>query len=117
MPPGSATYLVAAAATSNIAVAVSNTNGGFIPGALPQPTIDSNSIQNGQYFLLTAQVDEEQNGIWYADPAGPVAIMTVQSGLNPAVEVTVEAGAGQNGGTTWVYTAVSHNGGPGFVQI
>lgn len=117
--PGSATYVVSAAATTNVPSTSNNTNGSFTPGVLPQPTIDAISIQNGQYFLLTDQTNITQNGIWYADPAGPVPIMTVQTGLNPAVEVTVLAGTAQsqNGGTSWVYAAVSRNGGPGFALI
>lgn len=121
MPPGTATYIVAAAATNNVPSTTSQTNGGFTPGSLPTPTIDSVGTANGQYFLLTAQVNQTQNGIWYNDPdGGPIPIMTVGAGgapLNPSVQVAVAAGGAQNGGTTWVYAAVSHNGGPGFALI
>lgn len=117
---GTAQYVVSAAATANVPSTTSATNGGFTPYALPTPTIDSLGTLNGQYFLLTAQVNQTQNGIWYNDANGPVPIMTVGAGgapLDPEVEVVVEAGGAQNAGTQWVYTAVSHNGGPGFAQI
>ncbi len=114
---GSATYIVAAATTANVPSTTGTPNGGFTPGALPQPVIDSVSIANGQYFLLVGQLNQTQNGVWYADANGPVPVMTVAQGLDPSVEVSVLAGAGQNGGTTWVYTTVSHNGGPGFTLI
>jgi hypothetical protein len=107
--PGSATYIVAAAASGNVST--------FAPGTLPQPAIDGLGIVNGQYFLLTAQVNQTQNGIWFADPTGPIPIMTVATGLNPAVEISVGPGGTQNANTNWVYAAVSHNGGPGFVLI
>jgi hypothetical protein len=45
--------------------------------------------------------------------------MTVGAGgapLDPAVVVQVTGGA-QNNNTTWVYAAVSHNGGPGFALL
>ena len=121
---GSATYIVTAVATSNVPSTTSSTNGGFTAGSLPLPVIDANSIANGQYFLLTAQVNQTQNGIWYADPTnGPVPVMTVGAGgaaLDPNVVVQVgpgSAGYSQNGNTTWIYTAVSHNGGPGFTLL
>ena len=120
MAAGSATYIVTAVATSNVPSTSSSTNGDFTPGVLPLPVIDSVSIANGQYFLLTAQVNNTQNGIWYADANGPVPIMTVASGLDPAVVVQVgpgSSGYSQNGNTTWIYTAVSHNGGPGFTLL
>lgn len=104
---GSATYNVAAAASGNIST--------FAPGTLPQPAVDGLGIVNGQYFLLLAQVNNTQNGIWFADPAGPIPIMTVGQGLDPNAVVLVGPGGTQNAGTTWVYAAVSHNGGPGFV--
>jgi hypothetical protein len=107
--PGSATYLVTACATGNVST--------FAPGTLPQPAIDGVGIVNGQYFLLVAQVNQTQNGIWFADAAGPIPIMTVGQGLNPNVEVQVALGGTQNGGTAWIYTATSHNGGPGFALV
>lgn len=117
--PGSATYVVTACATQNVPSTSAYNNGGFTPGALPQPTIDNISLANGQYFLLTDQTNQTQNGIWFCDPAGPVPIMTVATGLNPNVEVQVVAGpaGSQNGGTNWVYAAVSRNGQPGFALI
>jgi hypothetical protein len=114
--PGSATYLVSAAATANVPSTSSAVNGDFTPGALPQPVIDSLSIANGQYFALFRQVNNQQNGIWFADANGPVPVMTVATGLNPGVEVTVTGGT-QNNNTNWVYTAVSHDGGPGFTLV
>jgi hypothetical protein len=107
--PGSATYIVTAAASGNVST--------FAPGTLPQPAIDGVGIVNGQYFALFAQVNQTQNGIWYADASGPVPIMTVAGGLNPATEISVGPGGTQNAGTSWVYTPTSHNGGPGFVLI
>jgi hypothetical protein len=121
---GSATYIVAAVATANVASTPGVTpNGGFNPGNLPQPVIDNVSIANGQYFLLTAQTNVNQNGIWYADANGPVPVMTLGAGgsaLDPNTVVSVGPGfigQSQNAGTTWTYTAVSHNGGPGFALI
>lgn len=120
--PMSVDYIVAAAATGNVgSTASGGANSQFNPGALPQPVIDGVGIQNGQYFLLTRQVNNQQNGIWYADAAGPVAVMTVATGLNPNVSVSVDPAPANDGamnaGTTWVYAAVSHDGGPGFVII
>jgi hypothetical protein len=120
MAAGISPYLVTAVATSNVPSTSSSTNGDFTPNTLPLPVIDSVSIANGQYFLLTRQTNNSQNGIWYADANGPIPIMTVATGLNPNVEVTAgpgSSGYSQNGGTTWVYTAVSHDGGPGFVLV
>jgi hypothetical protein len=119
--PQAVVYNVAAAASTNV---IAGSNGGlpgsaneqFNVGALPQPLIDAVNIQNGQYFLLTNQTNPNFNGIWFADPSGPVPVMTVGagpgaggtsgSGLNPNVTVIVGPGVGgsQNGGTTWVYT-------------
>lgn len=103
---GSATYTVVAIATAPVT---------FTPGTLPHPAVDGVGIVNGQYFALNAQLNPNQNGIWFADPAGPVPIMTVQTGLSTAVDVTVAIGGTQNGNTEWIYAAVSHNGGPGLV--
>jgi len=117
---GSATYLVAALASTNVVSTSGGANCNFTPGTLPNPTIDNVGIANGQYFWLNAQINQTQNGLWYADANGPVPVMTVGAGgepLDPALEVTVEAGGAQNGGTSWVYTATSHNGGPGLVLV
>jgi hypothetical protein len=120
--PESVDYIVAAAATTHVTTTSNFTNGSFNPGALPQPTIDSVSIQNGQYFLLTDQNDPNQNGLWFADPAGPIAIMTFgQGNVNPNTTIQVLQGSSfgssqsQNGGTIWTYTASWRGSGrPGF---
>lgn len=107
MPASPASYLCAAVATANVT---------FTPGTLPQPAVDGIGLVNGQYFLLTDQTNPNQNGIWYCDPGGPVPMMTVQTGLDPAVSVLVTGGLVFNN-TTWVYTASWRGGGqPGFVQ-
>lgn len=121
MPPGSATYIVSAAATTNVVATVNAApNSAFTPGVLPQPVIDGVAIANGQYFLLTDQTNQTQNGVWYADANGPVPVMTVGAGgspLDPSAVISVTAGGSQNAGTTWVYAAVSRNGQPGFALI
>jgi hypothetical protein len=105
MPAGTATYEVAALATNPVT---------FTPGTLPHPAVDGLGIVNGQYFALTAQVNLNQNGIWYADPAGPTPIMTATTGgIDPAVEVEVTGGL-QNSNQNWVYGAAVH-GAPGLV--
>ena len=109
-------YEVAACATSPVT---------FTPGTLPHPVVDSTGIVNGQYFLLTAQANPNQNGVWYADPTGPVAVMTVggtgQQTLNPQANVQVgpNLGSAQNFNTLWsVVPNVRGNvGQPGFQLI
>lgn len=134
MPPQAVVYNVAAAASSNVPAGQVGEPGGpenFNPGALPQPYIDAINIQNGQYFLLTRQTNVNQNGVWFADPAGPVPVngATVGTGLNPNLTIIVGPGVAgsQNGGTTWVVTQTAGNPvvtpgesthvDPGFVQI
>jgi hypothetical protein len=113
---------VAAVATTNVPATSSAPNGQFTPGALPNPVIDNIGIANGQYFLLTDQTNPQQNGLWFADANGPVAIYTFgQGNVNP--NATYQAGPGnpgsQNGNTLWGYTAQWRNTGntPGFQLI
>ena len=119
--PQAQVYNVVAVATVNVPTTPGTPNGWFNPGATPQPVVDNLQIQNGQYFLLTNQNSQPQNGIWYADPAGPVPVETVggtgQTGLNPNSTVVAGPNAnGVNGNTIWVYTANWRGSGvPGFV--
>jgi hypothetical protein len=119
---GSATYIVAAVATTNVPSTSNITNGSFTPGTLPQPTIDGISIQNGQYFLLTDQNDTTKNGLWFADANGPVAVMTLGGGVDPNVQIQAapvpQPTPSQNQGTTWFYTTNWRNSGqPGFASV
>jgi hypothetical protein len=119
-------FAVAAVGTTNIpginTAGALPANCDFNPGALPQPTVDNVGIKNGQYFLLTDQTDPNQNGLWFADANGPVAIQTFGLGnVNP--NATYQCGPGnpgsQNGNTLWGYTAQFRNTGntPGFQLI
>lgn len=116
---GEATYLVDVIATANVvATANGSANCQFTPGALPSPTIDNYGVPQGHYFALAAQLNPLQNGIWFNDSNGPVPVMTVGAGgeiLNPSVLVDVGPNGQFNAGTTWIYSATSHNGGPGLV--
>jgi hypothetical protein len=117
---GSATYIVAAVASTNVPSTSNFTNGSFTPGTLPQPTIDSISIQNGQYFLLADQTNTTQNGIWFADANGPIPVMTLGGGVDPNVQIAAAPGPGtaQNQGTTWFYTTNWRGSGqPGFTNV
>jgi hypothetical protein len=105
MGAGSANYIVTALASSAVT---------FTPGTLPHPAIDGVGIVNGQYFALARQANNTQNGIWFADASGPVPVMTVQTGLNPALEVTTVGGL-QNANQTWVYNSNVQSSGPGLV--
>ena len=115
--PQAVVYSVVALASSNVpAGGVGEPGGGnenFNPGALPLPYVDGVNVANGQYFALTRQADPNQNGVWFADPAGPTPVpgATVGGGLNPNIEVHVGPGVAgsQNAGTTWVYTANKGN--------
>src|SRR3974390_2911308 len=116
---GSATYIVAAASSTNVPTTSGTPNGDFNPGALPLPVVDNVSLAVGQYFLLTAQNNITQNGVWYCDGNGPVPVTTVGGGLDVNVQVLVGPGyanLSQNANTTWIYTATYRGNAntPGF---
>lgn len=126
--PGPTQVPVLVAAIGTVNVPALNTpgalpaNADFTPGSLPQPTIDNVGIQNGQYFLLTDQTDPNTNGLWFADPSGPIAVYTFGKGnVNP--NMTYQSGPGnpgsQNGNQLWGYTAQWRGTGSqaGFQQI
>lgn len=123
--PESVDYIAAAAASTNVVSTSGGANCQFTPGALPQPVIDNVGIQNGQYFLLTDQTDPNQNGLWFADPSGPVRVPGATfggpGGVNPNISVQIQPGnpGSQNGGTIWGYTPQWRNTGnqPGFVIL
>jgi hypothetical protein len=120
--PQQVPILVAAIASTNVVGTSTTPNGQFTPGALPQPVIDNIGIQNGQYFLLTDQTNPQQNGLWFADANGPVAIYTFgQGNVNPNETYQSQPGnpGSQNGNQLWGYTAQWRGTGntPGFQLI
>jgi hypothetical protein len=115
---GESVYIVDAIATNNAVATSGGANCQFTPGALPSPTIDNYGIPQGHYFALAAQLNPLQNGIWLNDSNGPVPVCTVGAGgelLNSSVVIDVGPNGATNAGTTYIYAAVSHNGGPGLV--